>query len=194
MKLAMWLLARFGVLERNESLAGDLLEERAAGRSRVWLWRQVVSAIVESVLRDWKEHWALALRAIATGWLLNAAWGQVVMAVDRYEIGRVHTGPWHPEKFCILFTFSVWPVMIGWIVARTHRRSLAMVLAFALLEAGWTIWYLGTNYTVLQRAPVAGQWTYELKINLWFVVATLAGGLLDRRGPAPSAEWERNPL
>jgi hypothetical protein len=43
-RLAVALLNRF--LPDNEPLVGDLLEEFAARKSRVWLWRQVVLALL----------------------------------------------------------------------------------------------------------------------------------------------------
>lgn len=42
-RLAVALLRRF--VHDNEPLAGDLLERFAAGRSRLWFWRQVLLAI-----------------------------------------------------------------------------------------------------------------------------------------------------
>jgi hypothetical protein len=42
-RLAVALLSRF--LPDNEPLVGDLLEEFAARKSRVWLWRQVILAL-----------------------------------------------------------------------------------------------------------------------------------------------------
>jgi hypothetical protein len=41
-RIALWVAARLESSERHESLVGDLLEELANGRSRVWLWQQVI--------------------------------------------------------------------------------------------------------------------------------------------------------
>ncbi len=44
-RLASWLLQRCAAGHCCESLAGDLIEEYHAGRSRAWYWRQVLLAI-----------------------------------------------------------------------------------------------------------------------------------------------------
>jgi hypothetical protein len=43
-RLAVYVLRRF--LAHNEPLAGDLLEEFERRRSRVWLWSQVIAAVI----------------------------------------------------------------------------------------------------------------------------------------------------
>ena len=43
-RLALYVLRTLGV--DDESLAGDIVEEFGAGRSRLWLWRQVLGAIL----------------------------------------------------------------------------------------------------------------------------------------------------
>jgi hypothetical protein len=40
--LALWLLERFSSCGPREALIGDLLEEIAQGRSRFWVWQQVL--------------------------------------------------------------------------------------------------------------------------------------------------------
>lgn len=41
-RFARWLLARADRTGRREALIGDLLEEMAHGRSRRWVWQQVI--------------------------------------------------------------------------------------------------------------------------------------------------------
>ena len=43
---ATWLLQRLAAGWHSESLEGDLIEQYAQGRSRLWYWRQVAMAIV----------------------------------------------------------------------------------------------------------------------------------------------------
>lgn len=43
--VATWLLEHLAMGPRNESLAGDLLEEFSSGRTVGWYWRQTVSAL-----------------------------------------------------------------------------------------------------------------------------------------------------
>ena len=41
--LALWLLERFDSYGTREALIGDLVEEIAQGRSRFWVWQQVLA-------------------------------------------------------------------------------------------------------------------------------------------------------
>jgi len=69
--LGAWLIDRFVL---NEPLAGDLAEEYAHGRSQVWCWKQVVSAVVLDGFSDIRGHKWLSLRAVVLGGVLTAAW------------------------------------------------------------------------------------------------------------------------
>ena len=65
---ATWLLQKFR--PSDEALLGDLLEERPNGRSTAWYWRQVMGAIVTGSVKDIRRSSILALRAMATGWIV----------------------------------------------------------------------------------------------------------------------------
>jgi signal peptidase I len=53
--LAVRWLERFGPRYRREALAGDLIEAARAGRSGLWIWRQVVSVIGNSLAHSSRE-------------------------------------------------------------------------------------------------------------------------------------------
>src|SRR5687767_3015003 len=67
--VARWLLKRFTSCS-STALLGDLEEEYQMGRSSFWYWRQVIGAIVTRVVIDIGNHPVLALRAVATGWIV----------------------------------------------------------------------------------------------------------------------------
>ena len=64
--VATWVLTHFG--NRNEVLAGDLVEEYRRGRSVAWYWRQVIVAILVGCGNDIRAHKLLTVRALITGW------------------------------------------------------------------------------------------------------------------------------
>jgi hypothetical protein len=116
---------------------GDLIEERAAGRSALWLWGQTAAAIADTVARDLGDHWVLALRAIGTGWLAGFLSGSILARIPLWWL----TWNLYVDLALVLI---VWPLACGWIVALTHRtQQAAMVLAFAASVAlgySW-MWY-----------------------------------------------------
>ena len=64
-RVATWLLRRFAAGWHSESLEGDLIEQYAQGRSRLWYWRQVAMAIVIARSHGFRERtWIAAIRAI----------------------------------------------------------------------------------------------------------------------------------
>ena len=72
-RLAVWLLEHLIPGERNDALAGDLLEEFRSGRSAAWYWRQVLSCIAITNTRVVRAHTGALL--FAGLWaLLAPAW------------------------------------------------------------------------------------------------------------------------
>jgi hypothetical protein len=64
--IATSLLERLG--PPDDSFVGDLEEAWRGGRSRAWYWRQVLSAIVLTAVRQAGSQPARTLLAVATGW------------------------------------------------------------------------------------------------------------------------------
>jgi hypothetical protein len=69
---ALWLLGHLA--QRNEPLAGDLVEQFRAGRSSLWLWAQLVCAIAMGEFRYRRVPVALNLTPIdpiVAEWLMS---------------------------------------------------------------------------------------------------------------------------
>jgi hypothetical protein len=144
-RLASFLLQRLG--PHNEPLVGDLLEERANGRSRTWYWRQVLIAVISGAMTSLQRDKWLALRAVALaigiqaliGMLVEPVWehwlSAQIMEVTQRMWGRAattsslqwaHTLLWFPASVCV-----------GWLLATLHREErgavILAVVAFAIL-------------------------------------------------------------
>jgi hypothetical protein len=134
--IAVWLLERLGL---DVALTGDLLEERARGRSVIWYWRQVLIAIWTGTWGAVLDHKVLALRAVATGcatnyflWFLYLRFLQPLMPLGPTSSAR----SWITNLSFILLTQSV----TGWVVARTHRaHPIPMVSVFAIWLVLWSL-------------------------------------------------------
>jgi len=123
------------LLRNNPALLGDIMEERASGRSAAWYWRQIIFAVVRSVGNSVREHPVLMLRAMATaiaGYLLTAL---TVALAEGYFYGRYMD--WtkvDPRSAFFVTPMAVIPALFsGWILARTHRpcaeaATLLMIL------------------------------------------------------------------
>ena len=66
-RFSTWLLQRFTLPDKRDSLMGDLREQYHKGRSAWWYRRQVFSGIVAGSAADLSEHKLLALRAFIVG-------------------------------------------------------------------------------------------------------------------------------
>jgi hypothetical protein len=79
------MLEHFAAARYRESLAGDLIEQFARGRTRAWCWRQVLAALAlapVSALR--RAPWMAAIKAalLALG-LITLGVGTMSWASDR---------------------------------------------------------------------------------------------------------------
>jgi hypothetical protein len=146
--LARTLLNRLG--PRDQSLVGDLYEEYAAGRSRTWLWRQVMASVAYGAVADIRRAPIRTSFAVASGWAVAAA---VFLLGD-----RIADGPagffWHWNRHTAYVNDIWWPFYIGallvtytgfalsaMVVAQVNRHRPAMLLA-----------YVASTFTVLAVA------------------------------------------
>jgi hypothetical protein len=71
---ALRLLERFGAGGPREALLGDLIEEIGLGRSRFWVWQQILALCGLAALRRVRDQAATApMIALAAGLLLMGA-------------------------------------------------------------------------------------------------------------------------
>lgn len=178
-RLASWLLRRFGVPERNESLMGDLEEEYCSGRSLAWIWKQTAVAILTTNARAVAQNKLLTLRAVAAGWLVLLN-GLLVYAVFRPPATYPPSGfeKLIPYVFqAVLFAGIPW--VSGWAVARLYPgERVAMVCTFAVsllpLDAAVTA-------QVAVQTPAWAIVCYSIAP----LAAALAGGLLPAAKTTP---------
>jgi hypothetical protein len=136
-RVAVYLLHRF--LPDNEPLVGDLLEEFERRRSRAWFWKQAVSAIVLSRLRQPAE--IRPLRLVDERLTPLAVVGQSrLRPIVNLTAGRVHgTGGLGIVSLLVLSTAlepGMWWLVVfgiaagiamgGFRVIRARRRGIAV--------------------------------------------------------------------
>jgi hypothetical protein len=156
-RVATWLLEHFQSSPNNESLAGDLFEEYCQGRSRIWYWKEVLTAITVGLCRELVAHPVSALRAIAlTGavrfmYLYGAA--PFLFRLVKPVLPPTWLEPIFGPVLLIWWTLDFFLcAATGWTVARFHRaHRTAMVLIatisvflYQLRALPW-IWFHAKN-------------------------------------------------
>ena len=142
-------------LRNNPSLLGDLLEERASGRSLAWYWRQIAVAIGRSIFEEARENPVLTLRAVATTLVVYFSASAIAFFGYGYLSGYLSPAfgdPYNSHWLLIPLIF-VPAAVAGWIVARTHRSCVAAAITAIVI-----IW-----------APIA------MPINFWTPAAQITG-------------------
>ena len=138
--VAMAILSYLG--DQADSIVGDLVEEYRAGRSRLWFWRQAVSAVAFDVIRQVGHHPARAGGAVVTGWTVLIV--TFMLAGDRTADGAARLlwnwdrqaayggQPWWPFHITAWFVSYAGFALSAWIVARAYRQDAAMLLSFVI--------------------------------------------------------------
>jgi len=190
-KLAEALLRRMDV---DPSLVGDLVEQYAAGRSRLWLWRQALLAVVVGNATSIWKHRLLALRALMVGILtvsmLRAATfvpTQAGLRMFGISVGNYLLETQHETLRFIFMRYHLFDLplvgadcliygLAGWLVARTHRgQRAAMVLLFACFVEAWWAYALIRQFRMAMIVP---------KMNMYPYIPAVSFVLL-----APSIIW-----
>jgi hypothetical protein len=178
--IASWILDRFGAAPETEAIAGDLLEQYALGRSRLWYWREVMVAIFRGTWSEVQQHRLSMVTAVALAWGLNfVVWQKVATPLEYWLIVRLIGRHVRLEEISFLSLMIDGPraLAMGWTTAQFARRcripAVFGTAGVGLLVGCWTIWEnsqtAGPHFSVLPAL-----WLLPLLTAL----VLLGGGLL----------------
>ena len=128
-RLAAWLLEHLTSASAADALAGDLLEQFAAGRSTAWLWRQAAAAI--------GIHAARTVLHSAPAAVFAAGWGLV------YPTWRAVIGAWLPPAVPQRWLALPWP------------RPALLELGYGVVPAVSFVWLGVLIYLLVRRDATA---------------------------------------
>jgi hypothetical protein len=180
--ITVWMFDRLGL---DGALAGDLLEERARGRSTVWYWRQVLIGILVGMWGTIRDHKLMALRAVATGFAMELLflflWNQFSPLLPDWPTFSTAN---------LIFNYSLMlatQAAVGWVIGRTHRtRPMVFVFMFLIFDLLW--W--GQRTFVFARTVVVGSihhpgylpyLVFYMTYTLTLTAGVLGGGIFASR-------------
>lgn len=184
--VATWVLTHFG--NRNEVLAGDLVEEYRRGRTAAWYWRQVVVAILLGWGNEIRAHKLLTVRAVITGWAALILSGYLISpplyrlcsrAMAALGLGKVWFWSLHYYTYPRMFVPWFSGFLSGWLVARfhpTHRPAMVTMYAVSVLVTGFPEFFRLATNSLSDSRFVPYLSIYLLQESL-FVASILLGGL-----------------
>jgi hypothetical protein len=179
---AVRLLTELMPRQNSEAFIGDLAESVTNGRSTIWFWTQIITAILVALRTTLRSHPMLALRAITSGLVLSfifelvcmIGWGGLVINVGNSSVHWrfVYQPHYFLECYVTCFFTGVFATLI---VAAFHRKQHAvMVLIWTVFSFFWGCGWM--FYFFLD--PVRRYAIVELKGFLIFECGSLAGVLL----------------
>jgi hypothetical protein len=142
--LATWLLSRLLTGEKSESLIGDLMEQYQRGRSRVWYWRQTVSALGLNAVAATSTHKWLAMTVLTLGVCLP----YVYMSIPGWVF--VTLDGWYPRLINWLLKEDL--NAIRQVTYRLHLWGLTATIVCCSMIAGVT--WIMTVLNPRQRALI----------------------------------------
>lgn len=141
----MWVLERVAAGARFDPLIGDLSEQFAQGRSRIWYWRQALGALNIRVLEIARAHGPSFIVAIFAGWALNGLLERCCSLTFQpfyQNLAPVKLHPWSATallRLCGMVGNSLFWCAIcfasAWVVTRVHRaHQRAVLMVFMALQ------------------------------------------------------------
>ena len=155
--VATWLLIRFSSGPHGEAIVGDLIEQYSAHPSRLWYWRQVLSAIRANIVTTIRDNKWRTAAAIALGWAAYFVTSFPAIWLERRS--RMITQWWlsdiDPDWFLLTLRaesaliIGMVCVAIGWGVAKVSRRSAPgavclMAMSLLIFEYGMIAFFFAT--------------------------------------------------
>jgi hypothetical protein len=216
MNPALWLMQRFDV---PDALIGDLIEQRRAGRSAVWLWRQAVVAVVQSTHRVLRRQKGLALVTALVSAAALVVWAESTWALylwisDKWMNAWASRGAtwvqgvrvggfwsralyvwWELYGGGLSLLWCAGSALIGRLVAR--RQSMALLLASVgaqlpfVLWWGVPIWLRAAEYVGLRAVHPVNFRVVAAVILIGMPLSTLLAGLSATATPNESQRLVR---
>jgi hypothetical protein len=172
---ATWMLKHLVPGERNEAMAGDLLEEFRHGRSGNWYWRQVLAAIAIGCYRDVINH-RMVLAYAALWSILAPVWFVVRdrMWNESSITGLIYRMDWPWSTICAL------SISLATAVAFIWSGMLLYLVPHMLITRSFTVRRLGRSLFLMLAVYTA------LSAVLFGLSLLLPPGpVLDRRTLTP---------
>jgi hypothetical protein len=188
-RAATWLLERLGSRSRFDPLIGDLLEQFAAGRSRLWFWRQATGALGNHILEALRTHAISFISAVLAGCVLSLLW-QVACSLAfqpvYVNLAAVKRHPWAFDAFARLAGMQANMVseyalcfISAWLVTRLHRaHQRAVLLAFIAAIIAQSLPTIAQPFVGAPDSGFVVSLATHVILTVLRVACTLVGGLL----------------
>jgi len=135
----------------REDVAGDLIEQFRSGKSRWWMWRQVVGLTILATGRELQADRPGALKAVAIGWAVMlmfffVAGDFLAHSADQTLprlfslLGTDHATALWLDRFRYIPPAIIGFVLSGWIVGRPvlfYAASVFMALIVGVTAIAW---------------------------------------------------------
>jgi len=169
----------------DEALAGDLVEEAAAGRTLFWIWRECAAAVVQHVIGSLRIRRRLAIESVIVGWallyLVSLITHQFITAPLVLQLfAGTGLGPWG-IAFANAPDLIIPPIAASFLLARLHPHgsfamTCAFIASFLVLHAGTVGWLLAIDPSHLNS------WINLLNVPFTFALM-VSGGVMGARTP-----------